>query len=64
MLKVEIICRVMMQNNFRQGAIEVAPEDVDALEEPLMNDLKKSDVSFSEESDSFPIEWEAVSRDF
>lgn len=26
-----------------------------------MNDLRKSDVSFSEESDSFPIEWEAVS---
>ncbi|XP_018571813.1 beclin 1-associated autophagy-related key regulator isoform X2 [Anoplophora glabripennis] len=44
----------------RQGALEIAPEDVDALEEPLINDLKKSDVSFSEESDSFPIEWEAV----
>lgn len=47
---------------YRQGPIEVDIEMANALEEPLANDLQICEDSDSEEGDSFPVEWEAVSN--
>ncbi|CAG9838268.1 unnamed protein product [Diabrotica balteata] len=44
----------------RVGPVEYDVQQALALEQDLVNDLKTSEDSDSEEGDSFPVEWEAV----
>ncbi|CAG9813648.1 unnamed protein product [Phaedon cochleariae] len=44
----------------REGPMEFDLHKVNALEQPLTDNLKISEDSDSEEGDSFPVEWEAV----
>lgn len=58
------LLQLIDQENFdlgRQGPIEVDGDKARLLEEPLDRDLQVSQDSDSDDGDSIPDEWEAVS---
>lgn len=52
---------VFIDSVFRQGPMELDPEMTNSLEQQLGNNLQTGEDSDSEEGDTLPTEWEAVS---